>query len=167
MSHADIPKVFLDSSVVVSLFASKNRQSLARILMTLAREGLIDLRISRDVVREVDGVLEARYPEVAGRMRSLLAETLADSNVGIAGQPADATVEMCVGLTKYRPDALVLAAAIETDCEVLVSYDKQHLLHNPNIGPPNTRLVVMTPEEALDWARDQVITRARERRRRQ
>ena len=55
----------------------------------------------------------------------------------------------------------MLAAAIERDCEAFVTYDRQHLLNNPDIGPPHTRIVVMTGGEALDWAVDQVSVRSR------
>ena len=58
----------------------------------------------------------------------------------------------------------MLAAAIEADCDVLVSEDKEHLLNNPDIGPPNTKLVVMSVHEALDWLQDRILSDIREKR---
>ncbi len=123
--------------------------------------GLIHLWVSEHTLRETEGVLRRLAGNDFPAIKVMLAENLVLANIATTANPDETTIQMCVGLTNYLPDAKVLAAALERDCEVLVTYDKEHLLKNPKIGPPNTRLVVMSGGEALDWAIDQVKTRAR------
>lgn len=165
------PKLFLDASLIIAALLSENPESPGRRLFKMGEVSLCSLWVSRDALRETEGVLQRLTGDDYLTFRIVLAETLVLANVATTADPDTATVQSCLGLTNYAPDAKVLAAAIERDCEVFVTYDKEHLLKNPKIGPPNTRLVVMSGGEALDWAVDQVKTRARlrlerERRRR-
>ncbi len=156
------PTLFLDSTAVLAAVFSKDRESPARKLFEMAEAGLLDLHVSNDVIREVERILT----NLDSDFRPIdLAENLTMANVARTADPDPGTVEECLGLTSFRSDALVLAAAVDTDCEVLVVGDKARLLKNPEIGPPNTRTVVMLLPEAMDWARDQIVTRARERQR--
>lgn len=161
------PKLFLDASLIVAAVLSESPSSPGRRLFKMGEVGLIDLWVSEHTLRETEGVLKRLTGDDYPAFRAVLAETLVLANIATTAPPDEATIHMCVGLTNYRPDANVLAAAIERDCEVLVTYDKTHLLKNPKIGPPNTRLVVMSGGEALDWAVDQVRTRSRLRRERE
>lgn len=161
------PKLFLDASLIIAAMLSENSESPGRKLLKLSEVGLIHLWVSEHTLRETEKVLERLTGSDFPALRIVLAETLVLANVSTTSEPNESTVRECVGLTNYLPDAKVLAAAIERDCEVLVTYDKEHLLQNPKIGPPNTRLVVMSGGEALDWALDQVKTRARLRMERQ
>lgn len=90
-----------------------------------------------------------------------LAEHLVIANIGIISSPAEQSVRECLALTGYLLDAEALASAMERDCEAFVTCDKRHLLGNPNIGPPRTRIGVMSGGKALDWAVDQVSVRSR------
>lgn len=155
------PKIFLDASLIIAALLSDDPASPGRRLFKMGEVSLITLWTSRHILRETEGVLRGITGQDYPKLRAVLAESLVVANVATTADPDEATIQMCVGLTNYRPDAEVPAAAIERDCEVLVSYDKMHLLRNPQIGPPNTRLVVMSGGEALDWAVDQVKTRAR------
>ena len=156
------PKLFLDAALLVAaLFSENPAESPGYGLFKLGEASLIDLYTSQDALREAQGVLQALLGEGAERVKVLLAENLAMANVAVTPPPNESTVIQCLGLTNYRPDAKVLAAAIERDCEVFVTYDKTHLLRNPRIGPPNTRLVVMTGGEAKAWAIDQIRVRSR------
>jgi predicted nucleic acid-binding protein len=156
-----IPKLFLDTSVIIAATLSENSASPGRRLFKMGEVGLVSLWVSYDVIREAENVLKGIGLQNYLRLQAVLAESLVLANVATTADPSESTIQMCVGLTNYRPDAKVLAAAIERDCEVLVAYDKKHLLANPGIGPPNTKIVVMAGGEALDWAIDQVQTRSR------
>ncbi len=155
------PKLYLDASLIVAATLSENPKSPGRHLFKMGEVGLIHLWASEHTRRETEGVLQRLSGDDYPRLKTILAENLRLANVLETVEPGEATIQMCSGLTNYRPDAKVLAAAIERDCEILVTYDKEHLLKNPKIGPPNTRLVVMSGGEALEWAIDQVKTRAR------
>ena len=82
-------------------------------------------------MREAQGVLQALLGGDSKRVKVLLAENPAMANIAIAPPPSEVMVLQCLDLTHYRPDARVLAAAIERDFEVLVTYDKTHLLKIP------------------------------------
>jgi hypothetical protein len=61
-------------------------------------------------------------------------------------------------LTGYRNDAKILAAAEECLADVLVTWDRQHLLDNPLISPPDTHCRAKSPADALDWRRRRLIS---------
>ena len=162
MNDLSPPKLFLDAALLVAaLFSENPATSPGYGLFKLGEASLIDLYTSEDALREAQGVLQALLSGDSERVKVLLAENLAMANIAITPPPSEVTVLQCLDLTNYRPDARVLAAAIERDCEVFVTYDKTHLLKNPLIGPPNTRLVVMTGGEAKAWAIDQISVRSR------
>ena len=161
MSDLSPPTLFLDAALIVAVLFSQNADSPGRGLFKLGENRLVDLYTSDDALAEANGVLQGLLDDNYDAIKILLAENLVMANIATTPPPSEYTVHTCVSLTKYRPDAKVLAAAVERDCEVLVTYDRQHLLNNPQIGPPNTRLVVMSGGEALSWATDQIIVRAR------
>ena len=156
-----IPKLFLDTSLIVATTLSESAASPGRRLLKMGEVGLIHLWVSYQVIRETENVLKGFKVQDYLQLQAIVAESLHIANVATTADPSESTIQTCVGITNYLPDARVLAAAIERDCEVLVAYDKQHLLSNPRIGPPNTKLVVMSGGEALEWAVDQVQTRSR------
>lgn len=162
MNDLSPPKLFLDAAFLVAVLFSENPATSSDYgLFKLGEASLIDLYMSEDALREAQGVLQALLGGDTERVKVLLAENLAMANIAITPPPSEVMVLQCLDLTHYRPDARVLAAAIERDFEVLVTYDKTHLLRNPLIGPPNTRLVVMTGGEAKAWAIDQISIRSR------
>ena len=72
-------------------------------------------------------------------------------NIALTLDPAAETIDDCIEMTGYLPDARVLAAALECDADLFVTYDFEHFLQNPLIGPPNTNLRVVDAHQALDW----------------
>jgi predicted nucleic acid-binding protein len=162
MNDLSPPKLFLDTALMVAALISERRpESPGYGLFKLGEASLVDLYTSEDALREAEGVLRSLLGAKAEHVKLLLAESLAFGNVAVTAPPSESTVQECIAITRYRADAIILAAAIERDCEVFVTYDKQHLLNNPLIGPPNTRIVVMTGGEAKSWAIDQISVRSR------
>lgn len=66
-------------------------------------------------------------------------------------EPSEATIVQCEALTGYRPDARILAAAMECAADVLVTFDSAHLLGNPKIAPPEVAVLVMNAKDCLEW----------------
>jgi predicted nucleic acid-binding protein len=159
----DRPRLFLDTTVLIALALSTRENPPGRYFLEMAMYGLVDIVVSRNVLTEVEGVLRHRLPDDAKEMMAEVAENLVMAHATTAAQPNADTIEECFKLTGYRPDAKIVAAALETACEVLVTNDTTHLLGNPKIGPPAMKLVVMSPAEALRWCKDQVSTRSRYR----
>ena len=159
----DRPRVFLDTTILIALALSTREHPPGRYFFEMAIHGLIDLVVSRNVTSEMEGVLRDRAPDRAPKLIAMIAENLILAGVIHAAEPNEETVDTCLNLTSYRPDAKVIAAAIETACEVFVTTDAEHLLRNPKIGSPKTRVVVMDVQEALVWCQDQISTRSRYR----
>lgn len=151
------PRVFWDSSGIVTAVFSKNPHSAARQLLQLGDLGFVDMRYCREVVRDAQYLVQKSRPELIPELALIL--STADF-AGEAAQPAPETVNACLAMTAYRPDARVLACAIECDADLFVTTDKQHFLGNPLIGPPATRCRVMTPYEALEWVQEELRRQA-------
>lgn len=152
MAHSR-PRVFWDSSAIITAVFSKKPHSEARQILQLGDLGFVDMRYCREVVRDVQFLVDKSRPDLMPE----LAFTLDRANfAGEAAQPAQETVEACFALTAYLPDARVLACAVECDADIFVATDKQHFVGNPLIGPPKTRLRVMTPHETLDWLQEEL-----------
>lgn len=153
------PRVFWDSSAIITSIFSKKPHSEARQLLQLGDLSLLDMRYCREVVRDVQYVVSKYRPDLIPE----LALTLSRANfAGESAEPASDTVKECLELTAYLPDARVLACAVECDADVFVATDKQHFVGNPLIGPPKTRLRVMTPHEALEWIQSVLKSQAKE-----
>lgn len=152
------PSLFLDASALIVAVFSKHLTDPGRKMLAMGETNLIDLHVSNLVVREVERVLTYLDPNF---QPINLAENLVMANVARVADSDPATVALCLEITRTKTDAAILAGALDTNCEVLVVNDKASLLRNSNIGPQNTRTVVMALDEAEDWARDQVMTRAR------
>lgn len=145
------PRVFWDSSAIITSIFSKKPHSEARQLLQLGDLGLLDMRYCREVVRDVQYVVSKYRPDLIPE----LALTLNRANFASeSAEPMSGTVSDCLELTAYLPDARVLACAVECDADVFVATDRQHFVGNPLIGPPKTRLRVMTPHEALEWVQE-------------
>jgi len=156
---ASKPRVFWDSSAVITAIFSRRPHSEARQILQLGDLGFVDMRYCREVVRDAQFVVNKYRPDLMPE----LALTLDRANfAGESAQPARETVEACFEMTAYLPDARVLACAVECDADIFVTTDKEHFVGNPLIGPPKTRLRVMTPPEALDWLQEELRRRGEE-----
>ena len=141
------PRVFLDSSGLISaVITPRERTPLTRLVL-LGEQSIVDLRISREVISDVERFVQ-RYNAT---MLPKLAEVIDTGRMAITPEPGEDTVVFCETLTGYRPDARILAAAIECSADVLVTFDKTHLLGNPKIQPPAVGVMVMNAQECLDW----------------
>lgn len=146
------PRLFLDSSALIAAALSPRDESPGRQLLLLGEAGVVDLRISREVLGDLERLLRRRNPAALARFVVLLDA----ADVATAPDPAPETVERCVDLTGYLPDARVLAAAVECDADLFVTHDTEHFLQNPLIGPPDTRLRVKDSRQALVWVRERL-----------
>ncbi len=142
-----VPKVFLDSNGLISaVITTKERPPIYRLVM-LGEQEVIDLRISREVISDVERFVQSRN----AAMLPKVAEIIDKGRMAITPEPSEETITRCEALTGYRPDARILAAAIECDADVLVTFDAAHLLGNPKIKPPEASVMVMNAQECLEW----------------
>ncbi|HLK60697.1 MAG TPA: PIN domain-containing protein [Chthonomonadaceae bacterium] len=143
------PKLFWDSSGLLAAVMSPDAMSASRQLLRLGEVGAVDMRASREVLRDIETLVRKRKAALLPQ----LAQILDRANIAITLDPNQETVDRCIEMTGYLPDARVLAAAVECDADLFLTFDTEHFLQNPLIGPPDTRLRVVTPKQALDWCR--------------
>ncbi|MCW3098037.1 MAG: hypothetical protein JWL77_3655 [Chthonomonadaceae bacterium] len=144
------PKLFWDSSGLIGAIMSSSENSPGRLLLKLGEAGVVDMRVSREVLSDCDRVLRNRKPVLVKQLAVILHQAC----IATALDPNRETIERCIEMTGYEPDARVLATAIECDADLFLTQDTVHFLQNPLIGPPDTKLRVVTLHQALEWVRD-------------
>lgn len=113
----------------------------------LGEQSVIDLRLSREVISDTERFVQRCNAALLPK----LAAVIDQGRMAITPEPNEDTIALCETLTGYRPDARILAAAVECAADVLVTFDKTHLLGNPKITPPAVSVVVMNAQDGLDW----------------
>jgi len=141
------PRVFLDSNGLISAVITPSERTPIYRLVMLGEQDVIDLRISREVISDVERFVRGRNPAMLPRV----AEIIAKGRMATTAEPNERTIALCKALTGYRPDARILAAAVECAADVLVSFDRAHLLGNPKIKPPEVSVIVMDAKDCLEW----------------
>jgi hypothetical protein len=163
MSDVDPPKLLVTTSLILDAIYGTDLDSAGRSLLKMSEHGLANIWVGRDTIRQIDLLFQrtARSAEQHKDASATVAEHLVRFAVDTAPEPDEKSIERCRAFASYESDAKVLATAMEQDCEVIVATDHPHLLRNPNVGPPNTRFVVMGTKMAFDWAIDQAAVRSR------
>lgn len=112
-------KVFIDSSVLFAGIVSRTGH--AHTLLQRARSE-IHIVCSNTVRAEVERNLRRKY-------RSGLADfmTLMEAGIFAVIEPPRSLIAECAQLV-HPKDAPIVAAAIESDCEWIATYDQKHLL---------------------------------------
>lgn len=131
-------RIFLDASVLFAAVYSSSGS--ARDLILLAVEGRIQVVISQDVLEEVQRNLSKKAPETIDVFRQLM--RLIDPVV--VADPAAAAVR-AVEAYVVAKDAPIVAAAIATQPDYLVTYDRKHLLDPPEVAQ-KSGLTIVTPD---------------------
>ena len=152
------PRIFVDTSVVVAGVFSGTGGS--RLLLELGESRVVDLVVGSSVLAELDGVIGRKAPSA----RTTVARLLDSANVAIGRPPTDREVKLAARLIAYRPDAVVLAEALASQPDYLVSLDKRHFLTEPTTS--SLPFPVGSPGECLTWLRGRfkLAVRARPRR---
>jgi len=148
------PRVFLDSSALIAAILTPRKDSVSRRLLRLGEAGVVALRASREVLRDAEYLIRRRNPALL----PLLALLLDQCNVKVVSDASQEMIEQCLEMTGYLPDARVLAAAVECGADIFATYDTEHFLQNPLIGPPRTRLRVMNANQTVEWCLAQIVS---------
>ena len=96
------------------------------MLLKLGEARAIQLLVSPQVLREIESALRRKGPDLLG----LLALLLDRSNVEVVPAPTREAVRESHALLGHRGDALVLAAAWESEVDYFVTLDRAHFLDN-------------------------------------
>jgi putative PIN family toxin of toxin-antitoxin system len=133
-------KVFIDTSVLIAGVASLTGASAA--VLDLCEAESIQMVISRQVLVEADRNFSAKLPGLVNQFRQFI-RNLAPLMVE---DPPAAAVERSASLID-RKDAAILAAAIESKVEFLITLDKKHFLKQKVLR--NIPIQICTPSDFL------------------
>lgn len=133
-------KVFIDTSVLIAGVASLTGASAA--VLDLCEAESIQMVISRQVLVEADRNFSAKLPGLVNQFRQFI-RNLAPLMVE---DPPAAAVERSASLID-RKDAAILAAAIESKVEFLITLDKKHFLKQK--VQRNIPIEICTPSDFL------------------
>jgi putative PIN family toxin of toxin-antitoxin system len=133
-------KVFIDTSVLIAGVASLTGASAA--VLDLCEAESIQMVISRQVLVEADRNFSAKLPGLVNEFRQFIRNLVP---LMVEDPPAVA-VERAAGLID-RKDAAILAAAIESKVEFLITLDKRHFLKQK--VQRNIPIEICTPSDFL------------------
>ena len=133
-------KAFIDTSVLIAGVASLTGASAA--VLDLCEAESIQMVISRQVLVEADRNFSAKLPGLVNQFRQFI-RNLAPLMVE---DPPAAAVERSASLID-RKDAAILAAAIESKVEFLITLDKKHFLKQKVLR--NIPIQICTPSDFL------------------
>ena len=142
-------RVFLDTS---ALFAGIwSAEGGGREILRLGEVGALQLLVSPHVLRELEGALRRKAPELLGAATLLLDRV----RVEVVASPSAGAVADAGKLTGHLGDARVLAAAREAGVEYFVTLDREHFLNNSTITGAFS-FPLGTPGDFLGWFREKL-----------
>jgi predicted nucleic acid-binding protein len=145
----DKVKVFLDTSVLFAAVYSETGG--ARLILKLGEAGTIQIWVGPWVLQEADRVLDRKSPE----SKAYFALMLDRSQVQVGPQAGEAALASAEEVIEYRPDAQVVAEALEVDVDYFVSFDREHLLGHPQAG--RLPFSIGTAGDFLAWYRAKLV----------
>ena len=134
-------KLFIDSSVLIA--AAISSKGSARDLMMKSLRGEIKIAISDLVLEETQRNLTKKAPKALPALQLFL-QILNPEVVS----PTKSLVLKVAKAVELK-DAPIVAAAITSHADCLVSYDKKHLLQQKKKIKSNFYIKVTTPDEVL------------------
>jgi putative PIN family toxin of toxin-antitoxin system len=133
-------KVFIDTSVLIAGVASLTGASAA--VLDLCEAESIQMVISRQVLVEADRNFSAKLPGLVNEFRQFIRNLVPL----MVEDPPAAAVERAASLID-RKDAAILAAAIESKVDFLITLDKKHFLKQK--VQRNIPIEICTPSDFL------------------
>jgi len=135
------PRVFIDSSVLISGMISKRGASYA--LLLLAELGLVRFITCPYIQKETERNLGAKVPEIL----PLYHQFTARMNWELVADPSSEQVLPLISVIPPK-DAPVLAAAINSSPDRLVTLDTAHFIRAVNVSQMSG-LIICTPGDLL------------------
>lgn len=139
-------KIFLDSSVLIAALLSSEGGS-AQIL-EFCEAGLLQGNISRDVLREIEEVVQRKLPEIHSKIRKIMRS----SSLKIIGKIHPLLLKKSRGWIADPGDAKILAAAKQGRVQYLITLDLRHFIKDPRVAE-KSGLKILTPGDFLKMFR--------------
>ncbi len=121
------PRVFLDTSALFAGIWSETGGS--GQVLRLGEAGVIQLCVGEQVLDELESTLEDKAPEALGELTVLLDR----SGIDIVDEPTSERITQLNQYLSYKPDARVLACAVENEVDWFLTYDQSDFLDNERL----------------------------------
>lgn len=150
-------KIYLDTSVPSFLFASDSpeKQEITIQFWKLLRLGIYGTVISDIVLQEILASSEPLHSQLIAQIQELDAEliSLSEESMALAGK----YIEEQIIPERYRSDALHIACATLSTCDVLASWNFKHIVKLKTILGVNginqmlgySEIKILTPQSLL------------------
>lgn len=132
-------KIFLDSSALISGLNSPN--GAAGLIISAFLAGEFFIFISEQIVEEVERNVQTKFPLLREQFLSFLL-----TQPKIIKQPSPAKIRKAYKLIQTE-DAPILAAALKSKPDFLITWDKKHFLKKEILL--NAPFIVCTPQDFL------------------
>ena len=141
-------KVFLDTSALIAGILSPT--GAAHEVLRLCEAGVVQAVVSRQVLVEADRNLSNKLPSVLPEYRVFLKQLLPV----VVEDPSIDAVDQASGVI-HRNDAPILAAAIESQVDFLITWNTRHF--QIKSVRSYTRFPILTPGEFLETFRRSIL----------
>ena len=131
-------RVFVDASVLFA--AAYSATGAARDLLWLALEERVQLLVSQDILTETERNISRKVPDKLNIYKQII-RLLGLEVVADPSREAVQAAEVYVA----QKDAFVIAAAIQSKADYLVTYDRKHLIDPPQVSA-QSGLRIITPD---------------------
>lgn len=132
--------VFLDASVLVAATLSSTGGSF-RVITESGLRGFL-LITSRYAYKEAERALESKYPQHLGEFYHLATFFM------LRPEPPEKFIDRVSKFIDFK-DAPVLAAALATKSDILLTLDREHFLENKQLEEKFPALSIMTPGDFI------------------
>lgn len=138
-------RVFLDTSALFAAVLSATGG--ARAILKLSEAGAIQVWVGPAVLQEADAVFRRKSPDLL----PLLAALLHQAQVQVGPMANVEQQARAAAVVDYAPDSRVVAEALASQADYLVTHDQEHLLRNPRLS--DLPCLVGAPGDCLAWLR--------------
>jgi putative PIN family toxin of toxin-antitoxin system len=139
-------KIFIDSSVLVAASASKNGAS--AFILGLCRKEKIKGLVSSDVIKEAQKNVNLKLGHLE---KERLTFYLKKSNLYLLPDPEVESIYECEAVIEKK-DAPVLAAALNSQADFLITLDRKHFL-NQKVANFIKPMEILTPGDFIKTIR--------------
>jgi len=142
-------EVFLDSSALMAGILSD--QGAARALLLLGEDQKIGLKVSEQVIVEVERNLARKVPKALPFAREMILR----ANVLILRDPPKEEVHNHLDWISHAADVPILIAAVQAKVDFLATLNSRHFLDDPEVSR-KSGLWIGTPGDVLAWVRERL-----------
>ena len=141
-------KVFLDTSALFAAVYSETGG--ARLLLKLGEAEAIELWAGPWVLRETDAVLDRKSPG----SKPYFAVLLDRARMRVGTEAVQEALDQALSAVDYQPDAQVVAEALTIHADYFVTFDRKHLIENPQTAA--LPFPIGIPGDFLAWYRNRI-----------